>query len=146
MAEATFVNVHLSHGQLLNRSQLFRILRHVDGPAAIIGDFNAVGPTLLPGFADVGPRQATHVANLVRFRLDRCVVRGILCHRARVLRAGSSDHRPILLDLEVAPDMPALDLDSLPPHRARMMQAHGLLYERIARLYLEARRGEREKK
>ena len=31
ISNATFANVHLSHGQLLNRSQLFRILRHVRG-------------------------------------------------------------------------------------------------------------------
>jgi endonuclease/exonuclease/phosphatase (EEP) superfamily protein YafD len=128
MAGATFANVHLSHGQLLNRRQLFRILHHVHGPAAIIGDYNAFGPTILPGFDDVGPRQATHTANIVRFRLDRCLARGITCHSARALHAGSSDHRPILLDLEVIEE-PAAEIPATAiPQRARRMTAQNLLY------------------
>ena len=123
---ATFANVHLSHGQLLNRRQLFRILHHVQGPAAIIGDFNAFGPTILPGFGDVGPREATHTANIVRFRLDRCLVRGIVCRTSRALHAGSSDHRPILLDLEVMAAA-AGELGAI-PQRARRMTAQNLIY------------------
>ena len=146
ISNATFANVHLSHGQLLNRSQLFRILRHVQGPTAIIGDFNAFGPTLLPGFEDVGPREATHTANLVRFRLDRCLVRGITCHRARTLHAGSSDHRPILLDLEVTEAAPAQHAPGALLRRARVASAQNLLYGKIARLYIEARLGDRERK
>jgi endonuclease/exonuclease/phosphatase (EEP) superfamily protein YafD len=146
ISNATFANVHLSHGQLLNRSQLFRILRHVQGPTAIIGDFNAFGPTLLPGFEDVGPREATHTANLVRFRLDRCLVRGITCHRARTLHAGSSDHRPILLDLEVTEAAAAQHAPGALMRRARVANAQNLLYGKIARLYIEARLGDRERK
>nr|MDQ2705886.1 endonuclease/exonuclease/phosphatase family protein [Pseudomonadota bacterium] len=45
MGEITFANVHLSHGQLLNRRQLARIAAALQGkPSAIIGDYNAVGP------------------------------------------------------------------------------------------------------
>jgi endonuclease/exonuclease/phosphatase (EEP) superfamily protein YafD len=99
-----FANVHLSHGQLLNRWQLLRIASSLeDGPAAVIGDYNAVGPTMLRGFRDVGPRQPTHVAqNVVPFRLDRCLVRGLHCAEARALERGPSDHRPIVLELRAA--------------------------------------------
>ena len=45
--------------------------------AAILGDFNLVGPTFLPGFRDVGPREPTHIAgDMMPLRIDRCVVRG----------------------------------------------------------------------
>jgi endonuclease/exonuclease/phosphatase (EEP) superfamily protein YafD len=99
----TFANVHLSHGQLLNRWQLLRIARALEGPAAVIGDYNAVGPTVLPGFRDVGPREPTHVAqSVVPFRLDRCLVRGLHCAEARALARGPSDHRPIVLELRAA--------------------------------------------
>ncbi|MGE5116312.1 MAG: endonuclease/exonuclease/phosphatase family protein, partial [Betaproteobacteria bacterium] len=61
VGDITFANVHLSHGQLLNRRQLLRIAAALRGkPSAIIGDYNAVGPSMIPGFADVGPREATH--------------------------------------------------------------------------------------
>jgi len=95
-----FANVHLSHGQFLNRLQLFRIASELDGPSAIIGDYNAVGPIPLPGFKDVGPRQPTHSLS---FRLDRCMARGLGCAHPKVLARGPSDHHPILLDLQVAP-------------------------------------------
>lgn len=99
-----FANVHLSHGQVLNRRQLYRIARTLVGPAAIVGDYNAVGPTVLPGFRDVGPRQATHRASeVVPFRLDRCLVRGLRCTEVDVLDRGPSDHHPILLQLEALP-------------------------------------------
>jgi endonuclease/exonuclease/phosphatase (EEP) superfamily protein YafD len=100
----TFANVHLSHGQLLNRRQLLRISQALEeGPAAVIGDYNVVGPTLLPGFRDVGPREPTHVAqSVVPFRLDRCLVRGLHCAEARALERGPSDHRPIVLELLAA--------------------------------------------
>src|ERR1051325_5347084 len=55
LGDITFANVHLSHGQLLNRRQLLRIANTVHGLAAVIGDYNAVGPILLKGFKDVGP-------------------------------------------------------------------------------------------
>ena len=103
IGDITFANVHLSHGQLLNRLQLLRIARSLEGPAAVIGDYNAFGPTALHGFRDVGPRQATHIQrNVLRFRLDRCMVRGVHCSRAHVLHEGPSDHRPIVVELAVA--------------------------------------------
>jgi len=103
IGDMTFANVHLSHGQLLNRLQLLRIVRSLEGPAAVIGDYNAFGPTLMHGFRDVGPRQATHIhRNILRFRLDRCMVRGIRCAEAHVLHKGPSDHRPIVVELALA--------------------------------------------
>jgi len=100
----TFANVHLSHGQFLNRWQLFRIASALTGPAAIIGDYNAVGPITLPGYKDIGPRQPTHsAATILSFRLDRCMARGLRCAHPRVLARGPSDHHPILLDLQVVP-------------------------------------------
>jgi hypothetical protein len=99
----TLANVHLSHGQILNRQQLACIVRSIDGAAAVVGDYNAVGPVLLPGFRDVGPRAPTHVVrNVLPFRLDRCLVRGVLCANACVLERGSSDHRPIMIELAAA--------------------------------------------
>ena len=100
----TFANVHLSHGQILNRLQLACVVDALKGPAAVIGDYNAVGPILMPGFRDVGPRRPTHHAsNVVPFRLDRCLVRGLSCLGTYALERGPSDHRPIMLDLEVKP-------------------------------------------
>jgi len=96
----TIANVHLSHGQMLNRKQLWTIADAIEGPLAIIGDFNAVGPIVMRGFKDVGPRGTTHRAQkVVPFRLDRCLVRGMRCSRAEALDRGPSDHRPILLEL-----------------------------------------------
>jgi endonuclease/exonuclease/phosphatase family metal-dependent hydrolase len=98
----SFANVHLSHGQFLNRWQLLHIASALEGPAAIIGDFNAVGPTVLPGFRDIGPRRRTHRAsNIVNLRLDRCLARDIRLAGAKVLERGASDHHPIVLDLTV---------------------------------------------
>ena len=103
LGEITIANVHLSHGQLLNRRQLLHVARAVDGPTAVIGDYNLIGPTLLPGFKDVGPREPTHVAsNLVPVRLDRCLVRGLRCAEARTLARGRSDHHPLALRLRTA--------------------------------------------
>ncbi len=94
-------NVHLSHGQVLNRRQLLRIAGHLPASAAVLGDYNLVGPVMLPGFRDVGPRRPTHRSlDVVPLRLDRCLVRGLACVEARVLPQGSSDHRPILVRLE----------------------------------------------
>ena len=68
----------------------------------MIGDYNLVGPALLPGFRDVGPRQFTHrMSNLLPLRLDRCLVRGLHCSEANVLARGDSDHCPIMLRLDV---------------------------------------------
>ncbi|WFT81886.1 MULTISPECIES: endonuclease/exonuclease/phosphatase family protein [unclassified Methylobacterium] len=112
-------NVHLSHGQVLNRRQLRRIEQHLPARAAVLGDYNLVGPALLPGFRDVGPRHPTHaMVDLVPLRLDRCLVRGLVCRHRAVLPRGASDHRPIVVHLEPAP---------LPSGRTRM--AH--LRERV---------------
>ena len=98
-----FANVHLSHGQFLNRFQLLHIAYALEGPAVIMGDFNAVGPIRVPGFRDVGPRQRTHRAsNIVSLRLDRCITRDVRCLGAEVLEKGPSDHHPILLELSTA--------------------------------------------
>ena len=104
VGDITFANVHLSHGQLLNRRQLLRIAAALRGrPAAIIGDYNAVGPLLIPGFADAGPREPTHYAgNVVPFRLDRCLLHALACHSATTLDFGPSDHKPIVLELKAA--------------------------------------------
>lgn len=93
-------NVHLSHGQLLNRRQLRRIAANLPHCAAIMGDCNLIGPAMLPGFRDVGPRKPTHKAGaIVPLRLDRCLVRGLRCDESAVLARGHSDHRPIAVRL-----------------------------------------------
>jgi endonuclease/exonuclease/phosphatase (EEP) superfamily protein YafD len=100
MGPFTVANVHLSHGQMLNRRQLRRIAAALPERAAILGDCNMVGPPLLPGFKDVGERRATHrSARLVPLRLDRCFIRGLTCHAAETLTRGNSDHRPLLVVL-----------------------------------------------
>jgi endonuclease/exonuclease/phosphatase family metal-dependent hydrolase len=89
-------NVHLSHGQLMNRRQLRLIAGHLPQRAMIIGDCNMVGPALLPGFRDVGERGPTHdMGKIVPLRLDRCLIRNLGGARAQILRASGSDHRPI---------------------------------------------------
>jgi endonuclease/exonuclease/phosphatase family metal-dependent hydrolase len=99
----TIANVHLSHGQFLNRFQLRHIMEQMEGPSAIIGDFNAVGPVGFQGFADIGPRKRTHRAGkIVNVRLDRCIARGIVCSASEVLDKGPSDHHPMVLDMKVA--------------------------------------------
>lgn len=104
LGEITIANVHLSHGQLLNRRQLMRIAAALRGrPSAIIGDYNAVGPSLIPGFADVGPREPTHFGgDVLPFRLDRCLAHALACTFAGTLDFGPSDHKPIVLDLQVS--------------------------------------------
>jgi endonuclease/exonuclease/phosphatase (EEP) superfamily protein YafD len=93
-------NVHLSQGQLLNRRQLRSVVRHLPLQAAVLGDYNLVGPPMVPGFRDVGPRHPTHrMSDLVPLRLDRCLIRGLVCLRADVLERGTSDHRPIMVEL-----------------------------------------------
>lgn len=99
----TIANVHLSHGQFLNRFQLRHIMEQLEGPSAIIGDFNAVGPVGFQGFLDIGPRQRTHRAgNIVALRLDRCIARGLVCSASEVLDKGPSDHHPMVLDMKIA--------------------------------------------
>lgn len=98
-------NVHLSHGQVLNRRQLRRIESHLPQQAAVLGDYNIVGPALVPGFRDVGPRRPTHaMVNVLPLRLDRCLVRGLVCHERAVLPRGLSDHHPIVVRLAPAPE------------------------------------------
>jgi hypothetical protein len=110
LGDVAFANVHLSHGQFLNRWQLVHIANALDGPAAIVGDYNAVGPIKLAGFKDVGPRQSTHSPNdIISFRLDRCMARGLRCSYARVLARGSSDHHPISLKLHTLPGVQVSD-------------------------------------
>jgi endonuclease/exonuclease/phosphatase (EEP) superfamily protein YafD len=93
-------NVHLSQGQLLNRRQLRSVVSHLPQHAAVLGDYNLVGPPMVPGFRDVGPRQPTHrMSDLVPLRLDRCLIRGLVCLKTDVLDRGTSDHRPIMVEL-----------------------------------------------
>jgi endonuclease/exonuclease/phosphatase (EEP) superfamily protein YafD len=101
MGSFAVANVHLSHGQLLNRRQLRHIAQHLPYRAAVMGDYNLVGPALLPGFRDVGPRDPTHLcADIVPLRLDRCYVRGLACGEALALSRATSDHRPICVRLD----------------------------------------------
>jgi endonuclease/exonuclease/phosphatase family metal-dependent hydrolase len=102
MGSFSVANVHLSHGQMLNRRQLRRIAAALPSRAAILGDCNMVGAAFLPGFHDVGARQATHrMQNIIPLRLDRCFTRGLNCVSAEVLEQGASDHRPLKLVLSV---------------------------------------------
>ncbi len=102
LGDVAIANVHLSHGQRLNRRQLREIALRLPARAAVLGDFNLVGPALLPGFRDVGPRWPTHrMGEIVPLRIDRCLVRGLHCDQARVLPRLSSDHRPICVSLTV---------------------------------------------
>lgn len=97
------VTVHLDHGQRANRRQLRHLLAGHPQLDLVVGDFNALGPTDLPGFTDVGPRRSTHRAHgLLPLRLDRCLVRGLQCTASSALAYGPSDHRPILLDFLAA--------------------------------------------
>lgn len=102
----SIANVHLSHGQILNRRQLRRIAPILRPRALVMGDFNLVGPTLLPGFRDVGPREPTHrMADMLPIRIDRCLVRGMTALDTAVLPNRSSDHHPICVTLRLeAPD------------------------------------------
>ena len=103
LGSITVANVHLSHGQILNRRQLRRIGKGLPHRAAVVGDFNLIGPALLPGFRDVGPREPTHVAgDVVPLRIDRCLLRGVACLGARALLRETSDHRPIVVNLATA--------------------------------------------
>ncbi len=93
-------NVHLSHGQLLNRRQLWRIASAMPHSAAVLGDYNLVGPAMLRGFRDVGPREHTHrAADVLPLRIDRCLIRGLVCGTVQALHRSNSDHRPIAVQL-----------------------------------------------
>ena len=103
LGEFAVANVHLSHGQVLNRRQLRHIVEVLPPRAAILGDFNLVGPALVRGFRDVGPRGSTHIAaKVVPLRIDRCLTRGLVCDSARTLERGTSDHKPIIVELVAA--------------------------------------------
>ncbi len=101
--EFTVANVHLSHGQWLNRYQLQQIANALPNRAAILGDCNLIGAPLLHGFADVGPRRPTHKsARLIPLRLDRCFIKGLRCVAAHALDYDVSDHKPIMVELAVS--------------------------------------------
>lgn len=98
-------NVHLSHGQVLNRRQLRRIVASLPPRAAVLGDYNIVGPAMVPGFRDIGPRRPTHaMIEVLPLRLDRCLARGLICRESAVLPRGPSDHRPIVVHLCPEPE------------------------------------------
>jgi len=115
-------NVHLSHGQVLNRRQLRLIAENLPERCAVLGDFNLVGPALLPGFRDVGPRGPTHrMIEVVGVRLDRCLARGLACQLAEILPPRRSDHHPIKVELR--------PLDAATPRRpaqAAHLAAHAV--------------------
>jgi len=118
LGSITIANVHLSHGQILNRRQLRRIAKVLPHRAAVVGDYNLIGPTLLPGFRDVGPREPTHVAgDVVPLRIDRCLIRGVACLQAKALLRESSDHRPIVVSLATASLQQIAEHASAPPLR-----------------------------
>jgi endonuclease/exonuclease/phosphatase (EEP) superfamily protein YafD len=127
MGDFGVANVHLSHGQVLNRRQLRRIEQSLPARAAVIGDYNLIGPALLPGFRDAGPRIPTHaMVDLVPLRIDRCLVRGLACLGRTVLPRGASDHRPIVVHLAPAPAQPtAHDIRGMAALVARLRRAAG---------------------
>jgi endonuclease/exonuclease/phosphatase family metal-dependent hydrolase len=103
LGDFAVANVHLSHGQVLNRRQLRRVASVLPERAAVLGDFNLVGPCLLPGFRDVGPRAPTHrCGDVLPLRIDRCLARGLECLSTEVLGRASSDHHPIVVRLAAA--------------------------------------------
>lgn len=113
----SIANVHLSHGPILNRRQLRLIRQELPERAIIIGDFNQVGPAMLRGFDDVGPREQTHrMLDKVPLRLDRCLVRGFSLLDRRVYPRFGSDHRPISVTLQ--PDLPVKP-STAAPHQER---------------------------
>jgi len=94
VGDITFANVHLSHGQLLNRRQLMRIAGALRGkPSAIIGDYNAVGPNLIPGFADVGPREA-NAPGSVTMQINMQTPQEVDAAMARAAAAGATVTMP----------------------------------------------------
>jgi endonuclease/exonuclease/phosphatase (EEP) superfamily protein YafD len=100
--DITIANVHLSHGQFLNRFQLRQIAKTLTGRAAILGDCNLIGSPLLGGFNDVGPRRPTHrSAGMIPLRLDRCFVKGVHCLASQTLDHSTSDHKPIMVELAI---------------------------------------------
>jgi endonuclease/exonuclease/phosphatase family metal-dependent hydrolase len=103
LGDVGIANVHLSHGQVLNRRQLRFIAAVLPPRAAIIGDMNMVGPAWLPGFEEAGPQHRTHrMSALVPLRLDRCLVRGLAGRACEIHTRGGSDHHPIGVTLAPA--------------------------------------------
>ncbi|QCE33710.1 endonuclease/exonuclease/phosphatase family protein [Acetobacteraceae bacterium] len=100
----SIANVHLSHGQLLNRRQLRTIAPYLGNPGVIIGDFNLIGRINLKGFKEVGPHIPTHrMLNHFPLRLDRCLVKGLQSIQVGRLPKLGSDHHPIMIDLLPTP-------------------------------------------
>ena len=97
----SFANVHLSHGQFLNRWQLLHIAQHPGRPRRHHRRFQRGRPHHAAGLSrDIGPRRRTHRSgNIVNLRLDRCLARDLRATGAQVLERGASDHHPIVLDL-----------------------------------------------
>ena len=126
IGDFVIANVHLSHGQVLNRLQLSRICRLLPDRAAVIGDCNLIGPPLIPGYRDVGPRQGTHgIEGIASLRLDRCLVRGLICEDSEALLKGSSDHQPIAVKLAL-PETETLSEEIRVPHSAMKHRALSL--------------------
>jgi endonuclease/exonuclease/phosphatase (EEP) superfamily protein YafD len=100
LGDVAFANVHLSHGQFLNRWQLVHIANDLDGPAAIVGDYNAVGPNLpasrMSGLANPHTVRRTSFpsASIVAWR-EVCAVPMLGCWRAglpTIIRFRSSQY------------------------------------------------------
>ena len=104
LGNVTFANVHLSHGQFLNRRQLMHIANTLDGPAVIVGDYNAVGPIKLPA-SRMSDRANPHTVRMTSFPSALIAAWREVCavHMLGCWRAGSSDHHPILLKLHTLP-------------------------------------------
>jgi endonuclease/exonuclease/phosphatase (EEP) superfamily protein YafD len=84
LGNVTFANVHLSHGQFLNRRQLMHIANTLDGPAVIVGDYNAIGPA-----SRMSDRANPHTVRMTSFPSaliaawrEVCAVRMLGCWRA----------------------------------------------------------------
>ena len=73
MGDFAVGNVHLSHGQVLNRRQLWKIAAALPDRAAVLGDFNLVGPCLLglPALVPHGFRFAPDIHGTVLTVLER---------------------------------------------------------------------------
>ena len=95
LGSITIANVHLSHGQILNRRQLRRIAKVLPSPGRRGRRLQPDRASLLPGFRDVGPREPTHVAGeFVPLRIDRCLIRGVALPGSQSPRAGGIGPSP----------------------------------------------------
>ena len=99
VGEITFANVHLSHGQLLNRRQLARIAAFLQWQA--LGDHRRLQRRRSDPDAGLLRCRPTRTDTLrpatsMPFRLDRCLVHGLRLRRRQPRSTfGRSDHRPI---------------------------------------------------